>query len=477
MIPRWLAAAALSCLFALSTFTLADPDLWGHVRFGIDTIQTRTLPEVDPYSFTQDRPWINHEWLSEMKMGAAYLLAGGAGLAILKGLLVCTAWLVVLATWREVSAGARIVAFVLFAAGTARLTLTMRPQLWSFLFFAVMCAVLARLDVRRARWLPLLFAVWANVHGGWVLGLGVTAVWLAAAVRSVKPNAMHAIVLLAFCAASTLATPYGVGLWRFIAETVRLGRDIGEWQPVWTTPPANWVVWIGACVVSGWAALESGRMRWPAIAVLGMLGYASMQVERLVPFFVIAAVVMVAPAARARWPAKPGAPTVARRDVPVLAGFAAAAGVAAIWITLQSVTCIRVAGNWVPDGVAVDMLRQAPPGRLVTFFDWGQYAIWHLGPRIQVSYDGRRETVYSPRRRIEHDAILFGTPEGERLVSSWNPAYVWLPAARGAARPVLERSGYRVTETAPGAFLAVRRDIPPLPMPAPAATSRRCFPD
>jgi hypothetical protein len=31
---------------------------------------------------------------------------------------------------------------------------------------------------------------------------------------------------------------------------------------------------------------------------------------------------------------------------------------------------------------------------LATFFNWGEYAIWHLGPEVQVGMDGRRETVY-----------------------------------------------------------------------------------
>ena len=35
--------------------TVADNDLWGHIRFGNDILQARSLPELDPYSFTSDR--------------------------------------------------------------------------------------------------------------------------------------------------------------------------------------------------------------------------------------------------------------------------------------------------------------------------------------------------------------------------------------------------------------------------------------
>ena len=34
-------------------------------------------------------------------------------------------------------------------------------------------------------------------------------------------------------------------------------------------------------------------------------------------------------------------------------------------------------------------------GNLATQFNWGEYIIWHLGPQIKVSIDGRRETIYS----------------------------------------------------------------------------------
>ena len=56
--------------------TRADPDLWGHLRFGLDMLSQHTLPSVDVYSFTQDVPWINHEWLSELIMGVAYRIGG-----------------------------------------------------------------------------------------------------------------------------------------------------------------------------------------------------------------------------------------------------------------------------------------------------------------------------------------------------------------------------------------------------------------
>src|SRR5690242_15240324 len=82
--PRLIGAALAVVGLTLATVTRADADLWGHVRFGLDALAARRLTAIDPYSFTQDRPWINHEWLSEVQMAFAYAHWGPAGLAVLK---------------------------------------------------------------------------------------------------------------------------------------------------------------------------------------------------------------------------------------------------------------------------------------------------------------------------------------------------------------------------------------------------------
>src|SRR5207253_585238 len=57
---------------------------------------------------------------------------------------------------------------------------------------------------------------------------------------------------------------------------------------------------------------------------------------------------------------------------------------------------------WVPDRhVSLALEAQAAPGRLVIPYSWSHYAIWHLGPRLLVSIDQRRETIYSDRALAE----------------------------------------------------------------------------
>ena len=93
----WLSLALGLGVFLLAAATRADADLWGHLRFGLDILRDRRLTSIDPYSFTQDKPWVNHEWLSELLMGVAWHVGGAAGLIVLKATMLMA---VVVIVWR-----------------------------------------------------------------------------------------------------------------------------------------------------------------------------------------------------------------------------------------------------------------------------------------------------------------------------------------------------------------------------------------
>src|SRR4029453_14730996 len=101
---------------------LPDVDLWGHIRFGGDIVQSGTIPTADPYSFTSDRSWVNHEWLTEITMYGAYALAGPAGLTFLRLLLIASMLTLVVRTFAD--AGIRAPKLQLLVAFVAALTYT-----------------------------------------------------------------------------------------------------------------------------------------------------------------------------------------------------------------------------------------------------------------------------------------------------------------------------------------------------------------
>jgi hypothetical protein len=466
--PAWPVVRSVIWLIVAATIvpSQADPDLWGHVRFGLDLVRTRHFPSIDPYSFTQDVPWVNHEWLSEVIMALSYRSGGPIALVLLKTLIAGSALALVARQFRNTAPLLieAVTAVVLWAS--LPLIGTIRPQLWTFLGIAILCAILLKPSRRNLTWMPLLFVVWANMHGGWIVGMAVLWLWAAGEVlRPESPDLDRStiVVVVLLSALATLATPNAGQLWWFIARTVRLSRpDITEWGPLWTTPAANWIPWLVTVAAGAYAAF---RRKVPLNRLLPMvaLGCVSLRVARLTPLFVELAVVFLAP--RQPLAGIPPSRTSTRRPlraVRLINTFAVGGVIVAVAVSMRhNAGCIRMR-DWQPDPSAVLALQHAgATGKLAVWFDWGEYALWHLSPGLKISIDGRRETIYSEATLREQRALSHGDPEGLNFISRTRPEYVWFPAASTRLKSALTRLGYRLDMDTARAFLAVRDDLPP----------------
>jgi hypothetical protein len=467
-VPVWIG----SCYALLKTN--ADPDLWGHLRFGLDTLAARHVSVSDPYSYTSDLPWMNHEWLSELLMAIAYRGFGNAGLVALKMAIIVGTFALLVPVVRRVSElWAWPSAFVALL-GIIPVSLTIRPQLWTLLFVVALCRILNAAPRYRLL-LPFLFLVWVNVHGGWVVGAGILLIWSAIEVAGLakpRPPLWVSLGVPVACAVATLGNPYGAGLWVFVAKTVRLSRaDIIEWQPVWRASVGMVGLWLLAV---GWSALAIWRAhtwRPQAAAILAVFAFASFRVNRLVPLFILMSVTLLLPYVQQR---RFTPPTWPKGRTLVDFVFACVAVLLVAWPA--SAGCIGVTSTWLPDVEAARALEAAHPrGRMATWFDWGEYAIWHFGPAAQVSFDGRRETVYSEAVRQRQAAIAFGEDAGLEELARATPEYVWLPVARSErTRNWLKAHNYRIDIQTNRSFVAVRSDLPTIHLVP--GTGSACFP-
>ena len=475
--------AVIVVAFAVSG-TSADADLWGHVRFGQDILAAHTIPRQDPYSFTSDRPWINHEWLAEALMAGAYNIGASAGLISLKLIIAVGALAVI---WFALaSAGVfRPVAVLLLVAATlstSYLLMTLRPQLFSTLLFAVLLALLnaaARGRTRVLLWIPILFAFWANMHGGWIVGGGVLLLWSAGALvtRTVPWPWVAGGAILAML--GTLVTPYGVGLWLFLWETVGLGRaDIVEWQPLHRAP-FFLLPWAMTASLGILAWRRCGRRAIAQLLPVFVLGLLALRVARLEGFFAVASVILLAPSFAALGPQRlPLSRRPTKADVLavgalcvvglVVTGFAVRRNVGCMTITTRGST-----SSWAPEAEAVIFLRDNQiHGRLLSWFDYGEVAIWHLAPRLRVSYDGRRETVYSEAVQAAHRRFYASASDASyaRILEA---DYVWLPHRLPVIAPLVRDGWIEIFRGSRSVVLA--RKPGPYTQPAPW-TGPRCFP-
>jgi len=484
-----LRAALWTVLVAVIVFTRTDPDLWGHVRFGLDILHDHRLPRGDQYSFTSDLAWTNHEWAAETLSAAAFSLLGPAGLVVLKLAVVGGTLLLVNTALRRDglrNARRRDWLCALTVITTVQQAHHLRPQVFSLAYLALLMTLLMHAEKdKRATWLlgiPLVFAMWANFHGGWIVGGAVLVVWAIGTALTTAQGRRDALVLVGIGAvslAATLLNPYGIGLWRFLVETVGVKRaEITEWQPVYVLDVTVWGLWLLTASLGATAAIRRLRSLEPRrILVVLTLGLASLFVSRLLGFFALA-VVMLFGASLMRTEttdAAPSATTPAARRIAI--GLSTLMMVGALTAIAINVTCISIDSRTTPEPQAVTVLKNQRDGqRLLVWFDWGEYAIWHLSPALRVSIDGRRETVYSAAVQNRHLRFFFDAPGAADLPREIGADYVWMPPSLPAARR-LRSSDWTVLYDGPSSVIFARPGLRLIRVaggdPAPA---RRCFP-
>jgi hypothetical protein len=467
-------------LWTLS-FTTVDPDLWGHVRFGQDMLRTGQLTTEDPYSFSSDLAWVNHEWLAELIMGSAYTAYGAPGLVAIKLALLIAAFWILSRELRErgVPPLPRDLLLICAIVGCLSLTKTFRPQTFSLTLFAYLVWALRQAEDRHLRALigvPLAMALWANLHGGWLLGGGILGGWVV--LRAIWPLGASRNTWLLVGAGSllaTLATPEGPGLWRFLWNTVGFGRaDITEWQSITALPRGAALFWLTITPVAIAGLWRMTPRSVTHIAVTLLLMVVSFKVARVVSFYAIATIMLCGPHL-----ARPTA-VVRRVRQPELGAVAIVGVMACAWLgssayfAARNAACIPVTGDWMVDLDAGRAIRAAAlRGRMLTWFDWGEYVIWHRGPALLVSLDGRRETVYSERVLAQHRIIYDAADGWDEELRSLAPDHIWLPKFLPVTSQLEAQGWVPIHETSQSVLFSKAKLGTPVDAPE---ASPHCFP-
>jgi hypothetical protein len=441
-----LACALVSAALMLTLGDQADPDLWGHVRYGQDVLAAGHLPATTTYSFTAAGfPWVNHENLAEIVMAFVANHAGGAGLMALTALLGLGTLGLMLAVGRRYASPLVWSLVLPLVAINMSPGWSQRPQLYGFVLFALLVAVLVRTfpekGRRRPGWLwlaPPLFALWTNTHGGFLAGLGIFVLYLGA--RGVEclwqerraalgTAAIYVLVALASCLA-TLLNPYGVQLLAWLVYDLGIPRpEITEWHSLTLTHPAfiPFALLLGLTVLA-WFGRRS-RRDVPQAIVLAAAAWQGCSHFRHIPFFAILAGFWLPPqleALRARWMRRPARSPSA--DAPSRGGRvlrAAAMVVIAAIVGYRATTLrgLRVDRSTYPVDAFSYMSQHRLIGKLVVNFDWAQYALAAFAPETTVAFDGRFRTAYPQEIADMHFDFLLGNLPGERRRGDLSPPF------------------------------------------------------
>jgi hypothetical protein len=142
--------------------------------------QTHSFIRTDTFTLMKDVPRPEHTWLHSLILYFSYLMGGYAAISILKGLLVvCTlVFLIISARVREASYASIALLVPIFIL--TRGAWLERPQLWTFLLFALfvwLLEIFRRDKSWKILWLLPAGLFWINVHGGSVLALAILAAY------------------------------------------------------------------------------------------------------------------------------------------------------------------------------------------------------------------------------------------------------------------------------------------------------------
>jgi hypothetical protein len=472
-------------VFYVVSGTTGDPDLWGHVRFGQDMLTHGAVRLSDAYSFTSDRPWINHEWLSEIAFAVAFNMLGPIGLNLCRIIVVAAVLGLVWRASTSLSDRHRVTMVVVCAVGTYMRAHAMRPQIFSLLMFAILLVLLKSSDEQRSLrpllWVPALMAVWVNFHGGWIVGFGVFGLWCGrAALEGSRRDRVRLMLALSFSLAATLLNPYGARMWEFLATTVRLERPmVVEWQPLYQRPYAVWLSWLVALGVAGIGARHAtSRSDWLNVGIVAGLGVAALRVSRLDAFFALAAIFLTIRMLQTHAEQTTREPLLT--DLQPSMRVATAFVLCALAIGTALVPRIRtvpLSDQHVPDAdVAAYVRDRKLEGKLLTWFNWGEYSIWHFGPDLKVSMDGRRETVYGSSVIADHLRFYFGTSDEWRYADQLKADYVWIPKHLAVAR-TLQMHGWSTLCAGETSILLTRQASTKQCASPASATRTRVFPE
>ncbi|MGD2079573.1 MAG: hypothetical protein PVJ36_00385 [Nitrospirota bacterium] len=180
-------------IFGLTmNYPFQDPDLWWHLKTGEYIVDNWEVPDEDPFAYTTPRPLgeakkmgLRAHWLGQVLLYIPYSLAGLAGVALLRNILILLPPLVLFYWLYARRAGPWLaLAVAAFPALllSSKLSYTFeRPQGFSFTLALVLVILLERLRARTGKegwgafdlsfWLiPVVMALWANIHAGFIVG-------------------------------------------------------------------------------------------------------------------------------------------------------------------------------------------------------------------------------------------------------------------------------------------------------------------
>jgi hypothetical protein len=394
-------------LLGIAARNVVDPDVWWHLKAGEYIAVTKSVPHTDPFSYTRaGRPWVAHEWLSDLLIYGLYRVAGWGGLLVVFAAVMGAASFLL---YRRCAGDQYLaVILVLWGAWATAPVWGVRPQVLSLFLTSLWLLLLERSERdRKLLWWTLpLTLLWVNLHAGFAVGLALLALFLvgesverilAAPPRSESPSRLRVLgATLLLDLMLVPLNPNGATMYRYPLETLR-SRAMQTYIAEWASPnfhSRDYFLFLVLVLVTV-AALAWSRVRVRPRDMLLLLvsTFAALSSIRMIPLFVLVAVPILSRTLKVRTDSGPSSPP-APAPIAVFLHLAILLAMTA-FVGMHVAQVVRhqpeAEAEHFPT-VAVAYLQAHPaPGPIFNHYDWGGYLIWKLYPTNCVFIDGRAD--------------------------------------------------------------------------------------
>ena len=295
---------------------LGDAGIGWHIRTGQLILKTGAVPRVDPFSATmRGQSWFAWEWLYDVLVGWLERIAGLNGVVFASALVIAGTF--TLAFRRMVARGAGLivaVALLLFSVLASSIHFLARPHVVSWLLTVVWFEILRESEaeghVWRLGWLPGIMLVWVNLHGGFLVGLALVALYFVAAVFQAgisgdgdaragalrRTKALAAVGVL--CALVTFANPYGYRLHEHIYRYL-MDRFLMDHIDEFLSPNFHGIAqkFFAAIILLtiATAAIAHKKIRLSELLVIAFAVYSGLYAARNIPVASLLLVLVIGP--------------------------------------------------------------------------------------------------------------------------------------------------------------------------------------
>jgi len=424
--------------------TADDTDFWWSLKHGEFIYTTHGIPSRDEYSFTTysaDRIakdlnpsrvgsekesdfWVNHNirqgWLAQLLFYVVYRVSGFLGIAIFKSLLFAFAYLA--AFFSMLKRGGKPLASLLVLALIALIGADFnytRTQLFSFWLFTSMLYMFYDFKEggKTIYALPILMLVWANLHGGFILGDVILAIIASAetikyvmhrrfpllsagSLRLQDLKKLLGITLLSLIASLVNPNGYTSFLFPYYLGHSAFGTIMEYMSPMLYEYHAYWGM-LALVVISLAVALIRKRFDLTDLAVSTVVIVGSLRGIRFIPFFALGTAPVLASALSSSWERLiesqlvkrilsplPGVSRVVRLATSLLICIVLVAAISHKVIEGRVVRA-EVRESWYPTAAAAFIKQEGLRGNMYNLYAWGGFLIWALGPEQKTFVDGR----------------------------------------------------------------------------------------